>query len=96
MIVQEVMIVVTERESLRAEIYGWSQEDPSLVKEGHIGRTGRPMPPELPGCVLKAMHLGWHLLAPPQPFQETLHNEETDEPYETTHYEWWLVREKEV
>lgn len=97
MIYQEVLTVNTERNSIRADIYGWSHEDPSLVRHNKpIGFTGAPKPRYSPDCVLKAMGNGWRLLGPPIPFEQTYRNEETDEPYQETNYEWWLVRDKEL
>lgn len=99
MIVQEVLIVNTEESSLKAEIYGWSNYDPSLMKPSKIrGLSGGHTPiGYTPDCVLRAMSQGWHLLGPPQPFEITLCRENnTDEEYQATHYEWWLVKEKEV
>jgi len=97
MIVQEVMTVSTYGDSLRCEIYGWGQEDPSLFKPGRpIGMTGGPRYCESPGCILEAMSRGWRLLGPPQPFEQVMYKEDTNEKYQETHYEWWLVREKET
>lgn len=98
MIVQEVLIVNTESCSLKAEIYGWSNYDPSLMKpHKHIGLSGgSPLSGYAPDCVLRAMSHGWHLLGPPVSFEETLFREGTYEKYQATHYEWWLVKEKEV
>lgn len=98
MTVQEVLIVSTEEAHIKAEIYGWSNYDPSLMNPNRIRGLsgGHTMKGVTPDCVLRAMSEGWHLLGPPIPFEETWHHKDTNDPYQTTHYEWWLVREKEV
>ena len=80
----EVLIMVTERGSLRAEVHGWTHEDASLVEPGHIGMTGSPTPYAPYDCVLRALADGWRLLGPATCRPDDEHPE----------WEWWLTREK--
>lgn len=88
---QEIMIVSTEIDSLKAKIYGWVQYDPTeMSNHKEIGLSGGTPPigkNETPDCVLRAMSNGWHLMNQPIPFKDGGEGE--------THYEWWLCREKE-
>ena len=75
---EEVCILSTERSSMRAEVVGWTHENPALVKPGHIGMTGAPLPYAYYTTVMHALADGWRLPAPP-----------ITEDDETV---WWLVR----
>jgi len=63
---QQILVMETERESLRAEADGWTTEDPWLVKPGPIGmsRSGLSVIPTY-DCPLRALADGWVLLGPP-------------------------------
>lgn len=84
---QQVLIVSTEQDSLRSEIYGWTHEDPSLYVRGkHIGHT-RSAIGRRPKTVLEALADGWSLLAPPRAFDPGIEN-----CIDVAHYEWWLTK----
>ncbi len=78
---QLVLCVETERPTLRADIIGWSAEDPRKVVEGPIGWTRRGELPEY-DCVLRALADGWRLLGPPTP-----------QAYIGSTCDWWLVKD---
>lgn len=78
----KVMVVSTYEADLRAEIWGWKEEDSSLyVPNKPIGMTPAPKY-SAPGTVLQALAEGWRLLGPPQ--IEGHYNEGTA-------WDWWLV-----
>lgn len=75
-----VLIVNTSSPSLRAEIYGWGEEDSCLfVRNRPIGLTPGPKITYSPKTVLEALADGWKLLGPPQTENRTL-------------YTWWLTK----
>lgn len=85
---RELLIVETERSDVRAEIVGWTHEDPRLVREGAIGLSRSPVPLAMPDCVLRALSEGWELLAPPKcSFVQIDDGKRT-----ISTFEWWLTR----
>lgn len=80
---QKILILVTERRSLRADVLGFSGEDGNLIKfDEPIGMSHTlkdygnfPTP-------MHAIGDGWRLMGPPIPT-----------PYQLiSHYEWWLEK----
>jgi hypothetical protein len=79
---QAVLVIVTERDSIRAEAVGWGHEDGRNVVPGKpIGFTPAGHG-TLPDCPLRALGDGWRLLAPPVA--------------SGAEWEWWFVRDEEV
>jgi hypothetical protein len=96
---QKLLIIETERPTVRDKAIGWTHEDSSLVKPGHIGMTGAPRPYYSPDCVLRAMSDGWKLLAPPVEERWLANGEGTTstdpQEVERVSYTWYLVRDEE-
>jgi hypothetical protein len=80
----QILTVITESISLRADIVGWSMEDTDLYQPGQpIGFTRSPIGWKHPDTVLEALVDGWRLLGPPV-------KEYSDESGET--WGWWFER----
>lgn len=63
---QMILTMTTVSGSVRSEAIGWGMDDSSLVVEDEeIGMTPSPTEFYQFDCVLRAMHAGWKLLAPP-------------------------------
>ena len=84
---QQVLIIETETESLRAACVGWTYEDSNLfIRNKPIGYTPSRTK-YTPKTVLEALADGWKLLSPP--ICSTYHFKHSDH----TYYSWWLVKD---
>lgn len=95
---QSVLIMTTERNSLRAEVVGWTYEKssnvrPDMEKPIGISSIDRSQVLRYPtyDCPVRALANGWKLLVPPTSF--TWKN---DEGKEFTNFEWWFVKEESL
>lgn len=78
---QQVITLETTRKSLRAEVTGWSTEDPSNYnRDVPIGLTPEANIPHYK-TILEAMADNFRLLCPPIKVSNTFI------------FEWWLVRD---
>ena len=87
---QQILIVETERSSLRAEIHGWGCEDGSTPARDPVGLTPGVNFNYCYSTIRHAMGDGWFLMAPPEKTTNTVERDEG--PLEVTFYTWWLTR----
>lgn len=84
----QVLVVSTDRASLRDEIWGWSWEDSKCyVHDKPIGLSpswDRGINRPEPTTVLQALAEGWKLLSAPAKYTYSVSGQEW--------WEWWLTR----
>jgi hypothetical protein len=77
---QQILILSTDRRSLRAAVFGWDAEDSNLfVADKPIGMTPAPRFNCAYATPLAALADNWQLLSPPVAVSDG--------------YEWWLTRD---
>lgn len=84
---QKLLIMSTERESLRSDVCGWGGEDGDLINHDKpIGLSGSPHFPTYK-TPMNAIGDGWRLMQPP--IKNYSHSTDGIDFYE---YEWWFEK----
>ena len=79
----KVLVVSTSSPSMRAEIWGWDEEDGDLYVRGKpIGFSPSIVSGPTPKTILAALAYGWKLIGPPQVDKDN-----------DCFWTWWLTKE---